>query len=76
VVLATHDAILVDKLQTRVLRLENGKVLRDSFGGYEHEKRAQPRELPHTKHKIFKDAEIPEQAAPAGKKIKITSIGS
>ena len=76
VVLATHDAVLVDKLQTRVLRLENGKVLRDSFGGYEHEKRAQPRELPHTKHKIFKDAEIPEQTAAAGKKIKITSIGS
>lgn len=34
VILATHDKIVVDSLGVRVLRLENGKLVRDSVGGY------------------------------------------
>jgi cell division transport system ATP-binding protein len=35
VIVATHDFFLVDALQTRVLRLENGAIVRDSVGSYE-----------------------------------------
>lgn len=34
VILATHDKLIVDALGVRVLRLENGKIVRDSVGGY------------------------------------------
>lgn len=34
VILASHDQIVVDALQTRVLRLEHGKLVRDSAGTY------------------------------------------
>ncbi|MDD5751075.1 MAG: hypothetical protein PHS73_00970, partial [Candidatus Peribacteraceae bacterium] len=34
VLLATHDAALVEKLQTRVIELQNGTVVRDAPGGY------------------------------------------
>ncbi len=34
VILATHDRVIVDALNVRVLRLENGKLVRDSVGGY------------------------------------------
>ena len=34
VLLATHDAALVEKLQTRVIELQNGSVVRDAPGGY------------------------------------------
>lgn len=34
VVLATHDQAIVDALQTRVIRLEGGKIVRDAVGGY------------------------------------------
>lgn len=37
VIVATHDFFLVDALQTRVLRLEEGAVVRDSIGSYEGE---------------------------------------
>lgn len=75
VILATHDADLVDTLQMRVIRLEEGKVIRDSFGGYEHSKRHQPPEPLNMKHKIFKDAEgVPTRLSQ--KKVKITPIGS
>ena len=46
VILATHDADLVDTVQMRVIRLEEGKVIRDSFGGYEHAKSTNPRSRP------------------------------
>ncbi len=67
VILATHDQAIVDALQTRVLRLENGKLVRDAVGGYasftpaavgEHKK----------KHQIFDAApetpHVEEAAAP------------
>lgn len=34
VILATHDKLVVDSLGVRVLRLEAGKLVRDSVGGY------------------------------------------
>ncbi len=34
VILATHDKLVVDALGVRVLRLEDGKLVRDSIGGY------------------------------------------
>ncbi len=34
VILATHDKLIVDALGVRVLRLEGGKLVRDSVGGY------------------------------------------
>ena len=34
VIIATHDDALVDLLHTRVIHLENGRVARDSVGGY------------------------------------------
>lgn len=34
VIVATHDTEIVDSLQKRVLALEDGKVIRDSVGGY------------------------------------------
>lgn len=34
VMLATHDTATVDRLQTRVLRIEQGKLVRDSVGSY------------------------------------------
>ncbi len=35
VILASHDQLMIDALQTRVLRLEGGKIVRDSVGGYD-----------------------------------------
>ena len=34
VVLATHDTMLVDALRTRVIRIDNGQITRDSVGTY------------------------------------------
>jgi len=34
VLLATHDSALVEMLQTRVVHLEKGKIIRDAAGGY------------------------------------------
>ncbi len=34
VMLATHDKLVVDALGVRVIRLEDGKIVRDSTGGY------------------------------------------
>lgn len=35
VIVASHDKIVVDTLGVRVIRLENGRVVRDSVGGYD-----------------------------------------
>ncbi len=34
VILATHNTSVVDNLQTRVIRIENGKIASDKIGGY------------------------------------------
>jgi cell division transport system ATP-binding protein len=41
VILATHDKLIVDALGVRVLRIENGKLVRDSVGGYAPVSRAE-----------------------------------
>ncbi|MDD5623841.1 MAG: ATP-binding cassette domain-containing protein [Candidatus Peribacteraceae bacterium] len=76
VLLATHDSAMVDTLQTRVVRLENGMIARDSAGGYH----AAPLSDAEPKHEILAGAEEElEKSArrAAGKrKIRITSIRS
>ncbi len=64
IILATHDSNLVDSLKTRVIRLEEGRIVRDSVGGY----------FDANGHKGTK--EHPAHAGDAASKIKITSIGS
>jgi cell division transport system ATP-binding protein len=60
VILATHDAAMVNQLQTRVLKLENGKIIRDSVGGYVEKQKAAAKEA--ASHEVF------EKAAPETKK--------
>ena len=36
VILATHDKLVVDALGVRVIRLEVGRIVRDSIGDYDH----------------------------------------
>ncbi len=81
VVLATHDASLVNKLKTRVIHLDEGEVVRDSVGGYKSSKKQKGGEQPH--HKIFSGMDIVQtDKAPKkkdsgeGKKVRITSINS
>lgn len=61
VIIATHDAGLVDALQTRVIELRGGCIVRDGKGGY-------------TKEKIAKkiSASLPSNT----KKVKITAVGT
>lgn len=83
IVLATHDAVIVDKLKTRVIRLERGTLIRDSVGSYEHESRKHREEPSHGKHKLFTEplaeAAPSEHQSPAKnghRKVKVTAIGS
>lgn len=85
VVLATHDAVLVDALQTRVIHLDTGRVMRDAVGGYDHARRGAHNASHHAKHDIFRDAEEflmaekhrgrrPPAQKGGHRKIKITAI--
>ncbi len=56
VILATHDDEIVNQLQTRVLRLENGALVRDSVGGYTSGVQAQPT-TEKKSHKVFEKNE-------------------
>ncbi|TSC57408.1 MAG: cell division transport system ATP-binding protein [Candidatus Peregrinibacteria bacterium Greene0416_19] len=84
VIVCTHDPALVDTLQTRVIRLQAGKVIRDGVGGYERAKKAQPKTpVAPGDHRFFSetDQEVAakidrEEWGEGGKKVKITSIGS
>ncbi len=46
VILATHDKTIVDALGARVLRIENGKLVRDSVGGYTAAVQSEKQEVP------------------------------
>ncbi len=37
IIIATHDTMIVDALRTRVLRIDNGQIIRDSVGSYNAE---------------------------------------
>ncbi|MDD4628841.1 MAG: ATP-binding cassette domain-containing protein [Candidatus Peribacteraceae bacterium] len=77
VLVATHDSTLVETLQTRVILLENGKVMRDAAGGYPQQS---------AKHDLLKEVEKPAVSAQAPvpsapsdgskKKVKVTMIHS
>lgn len=70
VILATHDAGLVDAVQGRVIRLERGKIVRDSVGGYDAEPaKAAPRDP------AYVPMRSPQSKDDASGKIKITPIG-
>ena len=73
IVLATHEVDIVDALQTRVIRLENGNIIRDSVGGYERETRKKIPEPKKGMHDIFESDE--DDIKEIGRKVKITSIG-
>ncbi len=91
VILATHDTALVDTLQTRVIELQDGKVVRDSIGGYKGEL------PPSAKHDILdikekKESEESKEAGESGesgdkkkkddddddkkRKVKVTSVST
>ncbi|MCK5019768.1 MAG: ATP-binding cassette domain-containing protein, partial [Candidatus Peribacteraceae bacterium] len=73
IVLATHEVDIVDALQTRVIRLKGGNVIRDSVGGYETETRKKVKAPRKGMHDIFEHDE--EDDKKSGRKVKITSIG-
>tara|TARA_B100000315_G_C14443229_1_gene525646 strand:+ start:139 stop:936 length:798 start_codon:yes stop_codon:yes gene_type:complete len=77
IVLATHEVDIVDTLQTRVIRLEESGVIRDSVGGYAKGKSIkQKKDVQQGKHKIFADADKEKIEKSTAKKVRITSIGS
>ncbi|MSR86706.1 ATP-binding cassette domain-containing protein [Candidatus Peribacteria bacterium] len=72
VIIATHDAALVDLLHMRVVQLEHGKIARDSVGGY----RKAHTEEKQSKAKA-KKVETPTHAHPQShRKVKVTAIHS
>ncbi len=80
VVLATHDTGLVDSLQTRVVRLDKGRMIRDSIGGYEMGgQRMMSPSSTAEKHEIFAEAENQNAEASTGteeakRKVRITAV--
>lgn len=88
VILCTHDSALVDVLQARVVRIEDGVIVRDSVGGYERASRVQPKAANAAAHEIFGlesvEALVQETANTESKneedngkrKVRITSINS
>ncbi len=66
IVLATHDDELVDALQTRVLRIEKGTVVRDDIGGY-RTKVADKSIVEDRKHQIFDTATTVAEEVPVKK---------
>ncbi len=53
VILASHDRQIVDALHVRVIRLEDGKVIRDSIGGYDAGTPSKTPVIDPRKHQIF-----------------------
>jgi len=80
VILATHDKDLVDALKTRVIRLEDGEIARDSAGTYKKGSKKKLAEEHHGKHKIFAETEVADVKETGTKsskhKIKIIPVQS
>lgn len=84
VVLATHDTGLVDSVNTRVIRLDKGRVTRDSVGGYDTgTQRTMSTMGTLEKHQIFVPEEenvsisvagAPVQEGEAKRKVRITAV--
>ncbi|MBM3231105.1 cell division ATP-binding protein FtsE [Candidatus Peregrinibacteria bacterium] len=74
VVIATHDTGLVDELQTRVIELKDGKVSRDSVGGYAKTKHgAEPHVASHGKHDVCKEE---SDTGNHRRKVRVTAVSS
>ena len=74
VILATHDSTLVDAANTRVIRLDEGRITRDSEGGYHRTATPEVKEI----HKVFETNTLPKKKESTSgwtRKIKVTSIG-
>jgi len=74
VILATHDSGLVEALQTRVVHLNNGKIVQDAKGGYPGSVQSEP-----ARHEILEKEPVmisSDAFAPEKRKIKITAIHS
>ncbi|MFA6258999.1 MAG: ATP-binding cassette domain-containing protein [Candidatus Peribacteraceae bacterium] len=65
VILATHDTTIVDALQTRVIRLEAGRVARDSVGSYAPERK--------NERPTKKNAPAPHKSSRKHSSVKIVS---
>lgn len=72
VIIATHDSGLVDTLQTRVIELHEGRIARDSIGGYEKEKSAKSHAHAHAKHEVFEERR--DEGTGGKRKVKVTAV--
>lgn len=72
IVIATHDTGLVDTLNTRVIELQDGKVTRDSIGGYKDGKKQEPAK----KHDILDVEEKSDDDKGSRRKVKVTAVNS
>lgn len=74
VILATHDKLVVDALGVRVIRLENGRIVRDSVGGYDAAATVAPASVSVTAEEAPAATPASEKAAPVRNRIKPISI--
>lgn len=70
-IIATHDSGLVDALKPRVIELRDGKIVRDSIGGYSRSSKKDVEVPKKAKHKILDDDD-----GKTKRKVKITAIHS
>jgi cell division transport system ATP-binding protein len=66
VILATHDKLVVDALGVRVIRLEEGKIVRDATGGYVQERPVEQRSRIHEEEKPEKHPSSGGHVKPIG----------
>ncbi|MBU0766818.1 ATP-binding cassette domain-containing protein [Patescibacteria group bacterium] len=86
VVIATHDSGLVDALKERVIELEDGRVIRDSPGGYKKaptkEEKAEPvtaqkkSPLKNSEQSVKVSQKMEEPTEQKRRKVRITAIRS
>lgn len=80
VILATHDTGLVDALQTRVIRLDQGRITRDSVGGYTGQTAMAPAQgMATSSHQIFTEEKSAQSTPPQSdseqkRKVRITAV--
>lgn len=77
VILASHDQRVIDTLHVRVLRLENGRIVRDSVGGYDAPRIQQTRQEPVKREESVVSENVAtegafEDAAPAEAQGKVS----
>lgn len=70
VIIATHDSGLVDAIKPRVIELRDGKIIRDSVGGYARASKKQSEAPKKGKHKIL------DEKGGAKRKVKVTAVNT